>query len=245
VLQAYLRSLLGPRNSGQLVEIRFRRGARMSQCFFGRTEVVQAAQVILALGERTDVYVGAAPRTRAAGGKDAVRELWAVWADCDDEEARERLWDFRPAPSIVVATGSPHGCHAYWLLKRPLVPAAGEPANRRLAHALGADPRAVDAARILRPPGTFSFKRRPPVAVRLERFVPQRYDAHCVVGALPAPPERPSGTAHRRANGADPLRSIPPAQYVEALLGVSVGRDRKVRCPFHESSPRTWCKSEA
>jgi len=171
--------------------------------------VLQAAQVILALGERTDVYVGAAPRTRAAGGKDAVRELWAVWADCDDEEARERLWDFRPAPSIVVATGSPHGCHAYWLLKRPLVPAAGEPANRRLAHALGADPRAVDAARILH-----------------DLSVDGR-------GGGRVPPARSVDDASL-TDRCDPLLLVPPPVYFERLTGLRVGPSGKLHCLFHD-----------
>ena len=36
--------------------------------------------------------------------------------------------------------------------------------------------------------------------------------------------------AHR---GGDPLLELEPAFYVARLLGVPVGRDRKVSCPFH------------
>ena len=36
-----------------------------------------------------------------------------------------------------------------------------------------------------------------------------------------------------RGRGGDPLLELEPAVYVSALLGVRVGRDRKVSCPFH------------
>jgi hypothetical protein len=43
-------------------------------------------------------------------------------------------------------------------------------------------------------------------------------------------------TARRRASASDPLLSIPPADYVHALTGQTVGRDRKISCPFHDLS---------
>jgi hypothetical protein len=230
---AYLRALAGPEEGTDLVELRYRRGERMRRCFFEGSQLVQAAHVALALGERTDIYVGIAPRRVRAGGRHAVRQSWAIWADCDDAAARERLWDFAPAPSIVVRTGSPDACHAYWLLHSPLTADGVERANRRLAAALGSDARAVDAARILRPPGTRNFKYEPPRPVELERFVLDRFDARSVVGSLPDPPGVQSRSSADRRN-ADPLRAIPPDVYVEALLGVRIPRSRKVLCPFHD-----------
>jgi hypothetical protein len=44
----------------------------------------------------------------------------------------------------------------------------------RLVAALGADPRCLDAGRILRPPGTWNHKRRPPSPVALMRFEPAK-----------------------------------------------------------------------
>ena len=49
-------------------------------------------------------------------------------------------------------------------------------------------------------------------------------------GETPAP--RPRQTA-RRATAGDPLLQIEPARYINVLLGVQVGRDRKISCPFH------------
>ena len=43
-------------------------------------------------------------------------------------------------------------------------------ANRRLAHALGADPASADAARILRVPATLSHKHDPPTPVEAIRL---------------------------------------------------------------------------
>jgi hypothetical protein len=113
-----------------------------------------------------------------------------------------------------------------------------EHANRRLAHALGADAGAVtNAAAILRPPGTLNFKTEPPAVVRLERLERRRFDHHDVLAQVPQLP-RAEPPASRPAAGdqgdfSDPLRALDPAIYVEALTGQAVGRSRKVSCPFH------------
>jgi len=111
-------------------------------------------------------------------------------------------------------------------------------ANRRLAHALGADPASADAARILRVPGTLSHKHDPPTRVDALRLDPdRRWDADDVVGALPDPPapaRAPFTPAPAQVRGHDPLLAIAPDVYVRRLLGVEVPRHRKVRCPFHE-----------
>ncbi|MFL5927826.1 MAG: CHC2 zinc finger domain-containing protein, partial [Gaiellaceae bacterium] len=106
------------------------------------------------------------------------------------------------------------------------------------AHALGADRAATDAARILRPPHTCNFKHDPPTAVVLERLSDERQMAADVIDGLPELPTLGGrvpdpGPALRRG---DPLRTIEPQVYVEALTGQRVGRDRKVRCPFHEDA---------
>jgi hypothetical protein len=103
----------------------------------------------LALGKRTNVYVGCGPRTRRYGGRDAVRRAFVLWADCDGDAALRGLESFDPQPSIVIASGTGSNCHAYWPLTEPLARDELERANRRLAHALGADLASADAARIL------------------------------------------------------------------------------------------------
>jgi hypothetical protein len=164
-----------------------------------------------------------------------VRHAWVLWVDCDDPKSTGRLQCFEPQPAIVVRT-SQRGRHAYWPLDRPLAVAELERANRRLAHALGADPACADAARILRPPATISWKHEPPFPVALERFTGERLDPQQVAGPLPDPPQTPPRRTPREASparAADPLLAIEPAVYVGALTGRTVGRDGKVACPFH------------
>ena len=159
-------------------------------------------------------------------------------ADCDGEDCVAALGAFEPEPAIVIGSGTGGNCHAYWLLTAPLARDELERANRRLAHALGADPASADAARILRVPGTFSHKHEPPTpvdAIRLDRD--RRVDAIDVVGGLLDPPTPTPGaftTAPAQERGDDPLLAIAPDVYVRRLLGVEVPRHRKVPCPFHD-----------
>jgi hypothetical protein len=234
-LQAYLGALLGP-GAGGLLEVRFRRAADgMGQCFFDAGHTAHASRVILGLGQRTDVYVGAAPRTAANGRRSAIDVAWVVWADCDTEESTRRLSSAVPQPSIIVRSGSQHGSHAYWLLDSPLPIGVVEVVNRRIALAIGADGRSADGARILRPPGTMNFKRSQPAPVTLERLdAGARHAAAHLAARLPTLPSPPAAPGKSRRDSHDPLRAVAPVTYVRVLLGVEVGRSRKIRCPFHD-----------
>ena len=236
----FLAALAGAAGRGELLELRYRLedGQRMGQVFDRPTRLRGLATRAIALGRRTDVYVGCAPRTRRHGGRDAVERAFVLWADCDGEAAVAALAEFEPAPAIVIGSGSGSNCHAYWPLTEPLARDEVERANRRLAHALGADPASADAARILRVPGTLSHKHDPPTrvdALRLDLAV--RVSVADVVDGLPDPPAparaalTPAAAALR---GDDPLLAIAPDVYVRRLLGVDVPRHRKVPCPFHE-----------
>ena len=234
----FLEMLAGDAESGELLELRYRRedGHRMGQLFESPRRLRRLASRAIRLGRRTDVYVGCAPRTRRHGGRDAVARAFVLWADCDGEHAVDALEQFEPQPSIVIASGSGRNCHAYWPLTEPLAAGEIERANHRLAHALGADPVSADAARILRVPVTYSHKHQPPIPVEALRLhVDRRMLAADVVGGLPDPPRAPraSGAAPDAQRGADPLLAIAPDVYVQRLLGVEVPRHRKVRCPFH------------
>jgi hypothetical protein len=243
----------GDSDPGELVELRYRLDdGRMGQLFYSPGRLRGLATRALMLGRRTDVYVGCAPRTRRHGGRDAVARAFVLWADCDGEHAAAALERFQPQPSIVVASGSGRNCHAYWLLTEPLEREQLERANRRLAHALGADPASADAARILRVPETHSHKHQPPVPVQALRLdVDRRLAAADIVGELADPPRAPRAVAAPSVQqGDDPLLAIAPDVYVRRLLGVEVPRHRKVRCPFHadrhaslhvyESAERGW-----
>jgi hypothetical protein len=234
----FLTALAGTAARGALLELRYRLddGQRMGQVFDRPSRVRGLATGAIALGRRTDVYVGCAPRTRRHGGRDAVARAFVLWADCDGEDAVAALGAFDPAPPIVIASGTGGNCHAYWPLTEPLGRDEVERANRRLAHALGADPASADAARILRVPGTQSWKHDPPTAVEALRLdTRQRFAPGDVVASLPDPPAPPrTPVVSPELRGDDPLLAIEPDVYVRRLLGVEVPRHRKVPCPFHE-----------
>ena len=251
----FLAALAGRADPTEYLELRYRfdDGQRMGQLFERPTRLRGLATRALALGRRTDVYVGCAPRTRRHGGRCAVAHAFVLWADCDGEQAVAALARFEPQPSIVVASGTGGNCHAYWPLSESLARDDVERANRRLAQALGADPGSADAARILRVPGTRSHKHRPATAVEAIRLDPQRrLRAADVIAALPDPPAPPRRDPIVRLEPRtdDPLLAIAPDVYVPRLLGVQVPRHRKIRCPFHddmqaslhvyESAQRGW-----
>jgi hypothetical protein len=236
-LVAFMAALAGPQPASGWLELRHRRRDRpgMGQRFFRASEPQAAACAATALALTSDVYVGCAPRSERAGTKAAVRQGWVLWVDCDDPSSIDRLERFDPAPAILVRT-SQHGRHAYWPLDRPLPVDELERANRRLAHALGADAACADAGRILRPPGTLSWKHEPPFPVTLQRYTGERLNPHRVTGHLGDPPRiraRPALRNGPPARGGDPLLAIAPPVYVAALTGREVGRDGKVACPFH------------
>ena len=205
----------------------------MRQRFFAATEPNAAATAATVLAQTGDVYVGCAPRAERTGHKQAVPHAWVLWVDCDDPRSIAALERFEPQPAIVVRT-SGRGRHAYWPLDRPLSVAELERANRRLAHALGADPACADAARILRPPATLKWKYEPPSPVTLERFTGERLDPDQVTGALPDPPQtrpcRPPGEPSA-ARAGDPLLAIDPAVYVARADRPAGGPRRQGRLP--------------
>lgn len=235
----FLGVLAGDSSAGDLLELRYRLedGQRMGQVFDRPSRARGLTTRAIALGRRTDVYVGCAPRTRRYGGRDAVRHAHVLWADCDGDDAVDALHTFDPAPAIVIASGTGSNCHAYWPLIDPLSRDDVERGNRRLAHALGSDPASADAARILRVPCTWSHKHQPPTPVDALVFdTHRRIAAADIVGGLADPPEPrdPSPAPAIARDRDDPLQSIAPELYVSRLLGVQVPPHRKVSCPFHE-----------
>ena len=76
--------------------------------------------------------------------------------------ALERLELFNPRPTAVIHSGG--GLHCYWQLNTPLHPTKETGALiRALVRELGADRAATDLSRVLRVPGTWSWKRDAPV----------------------------------------------------------------------------------
>jgi hypothetical protein len=236
---SYVTMLAGDAPSQALLEVRYRlRSGGMASEFHA---IRDRHRVLAAVNERareTDVYVGCAPRCRPDGRKQAIEQVWVLWAECDGHAASLAAQRHMPRPALVVASGTPGNVHAYWPLRAALSPRDAERANLRLATALGADRNCFDASRILRPPGTWNHKHNPPHRVTVvQHRLAVRFDVDQVVGSLPHIDltdvdrrweARPTGRGR-----SDPLLRIPPEVYVRELLGVRAVPNSKVRCPFH------------
>jgi hypothetical protein len=237
-LELYLRELVGGAHAGQLLDLRWAGSSPgMGQRFLPANAPEQAARLIAALAPRADVYVGVALRERREGGKRAIAGSRLLFIECDrlpDERLALRL-----PPTIEIASGTAEHRHLYWRLDALTANDRVESANRRLAHALGGDPRSVDIARILRPPDTLNHKSDPPRAVRLLAL---RQDAHYTLAQLldelpPTPGDRNDAPPPRiaiRTELDSRLRAIPASDYVLALTGREPDRQGKVLCPFHQ-----------
>jgi hypothetical protein len=237
---------LGREPESSFLELRFRAGpgAPMRQAFYPCRDVATVSARAAVLAADHDVYINTAPLTQRFGGASAIARKWALAVDLDRDDALERIAAFSPWPSIVVTTGTGGHAHAYWILNRALSPEHAVRATRRLAHTLGADPRATDAARVLRVPGTMNHKHAPPSPVICTRLELDSYHAREIVGELPDPPERdprPASTTPtpRPTDVSDVLRTIAASEYVALLTGHQVGRDGKIACPLPGHEERT------
>ncbi len=153
-----------------LAELRYRTKRGMVQEWFSLgTLNNMAARAVALSSEGCEVYFGVATRLERKGRKDSVAMVPGPFCDLDFSafetggiEALERLDRFRPHPTALIHSGG--GLHPYWRLKTPLLPTTQTRAIiRALVRELGADPAATDLSRVLRVPGTWSWKRDAPV----------------------------------------------------------------------------------
>src|SRR3954454_11119792 len=93
-LDAYLSLVAGRADPSEFIEVRRRTRGAMSCEFFAVSERDAAGAYILDHSRQTDVYVGCAPRTREAGTKDAIGQVWTLWAECDGAESVAALKAF-------------------------------------------------------------------------------------------------------------------------------------------------------
>src|SRR4051794_41801670 len=112
-MEAYFGVVVGRADNGEFIEVRRRTGRGMASEFFSVEEPELASAHVLAHARRTDVYVGCAPRTRRSGTKDAVGQVWTLWAECDGEESVRRLRRVRPPPAPGLASASGRDSHAH------------------------------------------------------------------------------------------------------------------------------------
>lgn len=134
-----------------------------------------------AIPKSKDIYVGVATREEGKGGKKDIIEIPAVWVDIDfkntsEEEARKKIEEFDLEPSMIARSGD--GFHLYYILNKPAKHKdieKIEAINKKLADYFGGDMAAVEAARILRLPGTYNYKYNPPRPVTLESVTNHLY----------------------------------------------------------------------
>jgi hypothetical protein len=239
-LDRYLQMIAGDRRGDELLEIRYAPGdGRMRRRFISIRRLDAAARAIGSLAPRSDVYCGVLLRSHRAGGRDAVTSSHFAFVEIDAVDALNRLQRFARPPTMIVSSGTAGHAHAYWTLRRRVGPNELEQANRTLATHLGGDLASVDAARILRPPGTLSHKHRPPAPVELLHLdTAMRFELAELLAGLPPAPSRPDAPAAGRGRAArteldELLLAIPAATYVRELTGLEPRRNGKVNCPFH------------
>ena len=132
-----------------------------------------ACYAIKISAEGRETYFGVTTRKQRKGDKNSVAMIPGLFCDLDFSafvaggiDALERLDRFKPQPTAVVHSGG--GLHCYCRLNTPLLPVLQTQAMvKALVRELGADPAATDLSRVLRVPGTWSWKRD--AAVRLLR----------------------------------------------------------------------------
>ena len=230
-------TLAGNAPDKHLIEIRYgKRGEGMRQRFCRVEDYRAAAAFGIAAAQSGDAYISALPRLRQSGTLDDVEATWVLWTDIDQDDGVERAARFEPAPSIIIETGTAGHALAVWQLGEPLAAHQVKPMNRRLAHALGGDMAATDAARVLRLPGTLAHKHQTPRPVRCVQLDPYCYTIEHLVAHLPDPlvaPRLPRSSAGTQERRDDVLMEISPRVYVPILTSQEIEPDGKVRCPFH------------
>jgi hypothetical protein len=169
---------------------------------------------------------------------DGALLLKAIWLDVDVKEppkgyatfpeAAQAIAQFckdakLPAPTATVKSGG--GLHVYWISDTPLTPADWRPyamGLRMLAekHGLRCDYGVTtDAARVLRVPGTFNYKTKPPKAVELAWLAPDDLSFATALDKLPAAANlNPSFTVTVKEAGFD-LSAFPAKANNAALTG--------------------------
>ncbi len=204
---------------GELVDLRMiRKDGSPIEAFIDAHDVAPVVDWALARRDAGNVYVGALPRARDGGGRDAVGVARVVWADCDSPAAGAALDQFPLKPSIVVRSGTGSNVHAYWLLCEPVDLDRVERTNKRLAAALGSDQRVYDAARILRVPGTLNHKHDPPTEVTLAGCSGEKHPlasiettlAEIEVAAASVPPTIAEARTTAATEKPDPASIKPP-----------------------------------
>ena len=146
-----------------------------------------------------DVYFTPHSFTRQANNvtkDDASAFLDVAWVEVDDADIPPET--FKPKPSIVVET-SPGRHHLYWVLNEPTDAAVVEKINYRLTYGNGLkkDTGGWHLVKLLRVPGTASYKRPQPFPVNILNYDSRRVYTVGDFNDLPEAPEIMTPASHR------------------------------------------------
>lgn len=127
---------------------------------------------------------------------DASALLDVAWVEVDDADIPPDT--FKPKPSIVVET-SPGRHHLYWVLDEPTDASMVEKINYRLTYGNGLkkDTGGWHLVKLLRVPGTASYKRPQPFPVNVLQYDPQRVYKVLDFNDLPEAPELMTPASNR------------------------------------------------
>lgn len=215
----------------------------------------RALEVVARVDAMANVYVGACPRSRRDGRREAVTVVPAAWADLDfhqiepDDRDRalavstSRIERLGMRPTALVHTGN--GLQAWWIYQQPVSISSDFPfdrfeaINRGLGKVLGGD--AVhDLARVLRVPGTWNL---PDTKKRVRGCVPVRAQLLYFGGSTYLPDDfdylavAESTTERRkRTNVTDVASPTQPAEEIIDAFGQFLAQ-------LGSGHPltRTWC----
>ena len=170
--------------------------------------------------EKDHLYFGVATKDGQGGKKENIVNIPAFWADVDFKDTpreilSDRLSKFPFKPSIIVKSGG--GVHLYWLLKQPATKediAALEGVNKRIVSVLGGDPKACDAAHILRIPDTINHKY--PAKCEVSQINQYTYELNDFIEMLPEALNQTRQYKDVSSNGSDWLE--------KAMQGVEKGQ---------------------
>lgn len=146
-----------------------------------RPQLVEHIKAQSAVG---DVYISPAVYKSKVANKESIKSLQCIWVEFDGiEQINFRNVD---EPTMMVQTSMSSHVHCYWQVDK-LNQQSVEDYNRRLHYYLEADYSGWDATQLLRPPGTFNYKRSLPTSLVLKNQVHYSLDSFDKIPEVPAP----------------------------------------------------------
>lgn len=136
------------------------------QKFFAVPEEAQnLVDWIVTSAQEADVYISPALFNQKSARKECFLSTQVVWVEFDGQDGIDLSAANIPGPHCIVQSSLPGHYHVYWKVGEQLNATLVESINRRLTYALEADSSGWDINQVLRPPGSFNYKRSVPVSL--------------------------------------------------------------------------------